>query len=126
MPPNQRWTYFTDQEVIGLDHEFVAKLDLARKIAGIPFVITSGFRTHQANQSLIGAVPDSAHTKGLAVDLRVRTSEEAGIICDALASAGIYRRGIYVNTDSQPVHVHCDVDPEKQPARCIYVREEQN
>lgn len=127
MPERRTWNHFTDQEVEGLQHDFIEKLDIARKIAGIPFVIKSGFRTLEKNQSLRGAVADSAHTKGLAVDLRVYSSEEAGIICDALADAGILRRGIYISKSTmQPVHVHCDVDPDKQPERCIYVRFEEN
>jgi hypothetical protein len=129
-----KWEFFTDREVEGLQHDFIAKLVDARRrtIAldpwkkGIPFIITSGYRSPEKNQSILGtdAVPDSAHLKGLAVDLLCKTSEEAGIICDALAAAGILRRGIYVNSQWQPVHVHCDVDPEKKPERCIYIRKE--
>lgn len=111
MPPSYR--YFKPEEVEGLNEEFVAKLDQARHIAGIPFVITSGFRSPEKNQSVVGAVPDSAHTKGLAVDLRVDNSHEVSLIFDACKQVGITRRGVYVDKDFVPVHVHVDVDPDK-------------
>jgi len=125
MPPDKRWTYFTDEEVANLDTEFVAKLDQARHIAGIPFVITSGFRSPEKNESILGAgaVADSAHLKGLAVDLRVENSHEVALILDAVKTVGITRRGVYVNQDFQPVHVHVDLDPEK-PDEVIFIRQE--
>lgn len=107
------WKYFTTEEVEGLDEEFVAKLDQARHLAGFPFVITSGFRTLEKNQSIIGAVPDSSHLKGLAVDLKVENSHEVSLIVDACKAVGITRRGIYVDSENFPTHVHIDMDPEK-------------
>lgn len=123
MPPNQRWNFFTEQEVEGLNEEFVAKLDMARKIAGIPFIITSGFRSPEKNKSIIGSVPDSAHLKGLAVDLRVENAHEVSLIFDAAKEVGITRRIVYVDEKFQPVHVHLDVDPDKV-AEVISVRPE--
>src|SRR6267142_626505 len=111
MPPTYKW--FRAEEVEGLDEEFVAKLDQARNLAGFPFVITSGFRTLTQNESLVGAVPDSAHLKGLAVDLAVSNDHEVSLIVDAAKTVGITRRGIYVNSAGTPTHVHLDVDPEK-------------
>lgn len=119
------WKYFTDQEVIGLDPTFVEKLEKARELAGIPFIISSGYRSPEKNQSVIGAVPDSSHTKGLAVDLRVRTSRETALIIDAAKSAGIDRRGIYVDSYWNPRHVHIDVDPEKV-TEVLFIKLEQN
>ena len=111
MPPEYK--YFTPEEVAGLDQEFVAKLDQARNIAGFPFVITSGFRTFEANQSIIGSVPDSSHLKGLAVDLAVSNDHEVSLIVDAAKAVGITRRGIYINAAGVPTHVHIDIDPDK-------------
>lgn len=124
MPP--KWTYFSDEEVKGLNEDFVAKLDMARKIAGIPFVITSGLRTSEKNQSVIGSVPDSAHLKGLAVDLRVSSSQEVAKILDAASAVGIVRRGVYVNSSFQPIHVHLDDDPEKlaKTGSVVFIKKE--
>lgn len=98
-----RWTYFKESEVEGLDPEFVAKLDLARSKAGIPFVITSGKRS-QENNSAIGGVGDSSHLRGLAVDLRCSSSPDRYKMILALLSVGIKRIGIYDK------HCHVDAD----------------
>jgi uncharacterized protein YcbK (DUF882 family) len=120
-----KWVYFQDSEVEGLKDEFIVKLDKARGIAGIPFIITSGFRSIQKNESVVGAVPDSSHTKGLAVDLRVRTSREAALIIDSAKEAGIDRRGIYVDSYWNPRHIHLDCDPDKI-ADVLFIKQEQN
>lgn len=57
----KNWKYFTDSEVEGLDTELIAMLDMARGIAGIPFRLTSTTGGQHA--------PNSAHYKGLAVDI---------------------------------------------------------
>ncbi len=129
MPPVYR--HFKPEEVVGLDPEFCSKLDLAteKTIAlseehrRVPFVITSGFRSPEKNLSVIGAVPDSAHLKGLAVDLRIESSHEVWVMVAALTSVGINRIGVYVNKDWQPIHLHCDVDPEKV-SQVLFVKSE--
>lgn len=123
VPPEYK--YFKAEEVVGLDQEFIAKLDRARGIAEIPFVITSGFRTPDENVALVatGAVPDSAHLQGLAVDLRVKNSREVFLILSACFSVGINRFGIYVGPDDVPTHVHLDVATDRVP-EVIYVKHE--
>lgn len=119
------YKYFTDDEVRGLDVTFVQKLENAREFCGIPFIITSGLRSPQENQSLTGAVSDSAHLKGLAVDLLVHSSEEVGKMVQALNMFGILRVGIYVDDNWTPIHLHCDLDSTK-PTPCIFVLKEKN
>ncbi len=106
------WKYFKDEEVVGLDPQFVTQLDKARDIAGFPFVITSGFRSPEANQSIIGAVPNSAHLAGLAVDLAVENDHQVYLLISSGASVGITRFGIYINSDGKPTHVHMDVSKD--------------
>lgn len=122
MPPKYR--HFTEEEVEGLNEEFCALLDRARHVADVPFVITSGLRSPEKNNSVIGAVPDSAHLKGLAVDLRVSNSQEVSRIVQGCIAMGIERIGIYVDKNMQPVHLHVDVDPEKEPKECIFIKQE--
>lgn len=117
------WKYFTAEEVEGLDDEFVAKLDQARHAAQTPFVITSGFRTPEKNQSVVGAVPDSSHLKGLAVDLLIENSHQVWQIVAGLLTVGINRIGIYVNKENVPTHIHCDTDPDKVP-EVIFIKQE--
>lgn len=119
MPPE--FNFFIATEVVGLDTEFVSKLDLATAKTAeisvekrrIPFVITSGFRTPEKNLSVIGSVPDSSHLKGLAVDLLVTNTHEVWVIVAALIMVGIKRIGVYVDKNDQPTHIHADMDPEK-------------
>lgn len=106
---NSRWTYFTDQEVLGLDNELIAMLDKARHVAGVPFVLTSTVRTCAANQVALGA-EHSTHMKGLAVDIGLGHlapgAEQDGArfnILDGLYTVGFKRLGLY------QAHIHCDI-----------------
>lgn len=131
MPPN--YIHFKSEEVVGLDPDLVAKLDLAtaktadisRERRRIPFIITSGLRTPEKNLSVIGAVPDSAHLTGHAVDLLVCSSHEVWVMVAALNSVGIGRIGIYVNKNWEPVHLHCDNDSSKID-QVLFIKQEAN
>lgn len=106
-------TYFTDEEVKGLDKELVSKLETARKAAGVPFRITSGLRTCAANTVAMG-VEGSAHLKGLAVDLAIESGLDRFAIVRGLLAAGFVRVGVYNR------HVHVDLDAEK-PQNVLWV-----
>ena len=94
--------------------EFIALLQKARDIAGIPFVINSGFRTTAYNKK-IGGVVNSAHTKGKAVDIAIKNDRERYIILNALILAGFKRIGIYMT------FIHCDND-DSLPMRVIWYK----
>lgn len=107
-----KWQYFSDDEVKNLSTELVAKLDQARHIAKISFVILSGYRTPEHNFE-VGGVDDSAHTKGLAVDLMCNDSHMAGCIKRGLYAVGFNRIGNYFKivdgkTYWSGIHVDCD------------------
>ncbi|KQC10526.1 MAG: peptidase M15, partial [Candidatus Cloacimonas sp. SDB] len=57
-------------ETSNISANLVLKLDLARELAETPFIITSGYRCPKHNRE-VGGVKDSAHVKGLAVDIAV-------------------------------------------------------
>lgn len=99
--------YFSLEEVQGLQIALVLMLDKAREEAGIPFIITSGFRTEDQNRR-IGGVTDSSHLKGLAVDLRCKTDQERYKIFKGLVLAGFNR--IEIAKD----HIHADIDKMKK------------
>jgi zinc D-Ala-D-Ala carboxypeptidase len=80
-------------------------LDMARELAGIPFVINSGYRT-KAHNSRVGGKDNSAHCEGYAVDIRTTPQTQERII-KALRDAGFTRIGIY------KTFVHADNDPTK-------------
>ena len=105
------WRYFSESEVRGLETEFIAKLEKARHEAGIPFIITSGKRTAEAN-STAGGVQDSAHLQGRAVDLRSTSSSSHFKIVKGAILAGIRRIGVYRGSDGSPTHIHLDQSTE--------------
>lgn len=105
---SSRWHFFSDDEVEGLDTELVAMLDWARGRAGVPFIITSGKRSPEHNES-VGGVQDSAHTKGLGVDIRCADGNARFRMITALLLAGFKRIGVYDK------HLHVDIDGSLAP-----------
>jgi len=108
------YKYFSEKEVDKLDTDFVLLLDKARGLAGIPFIINSGYRSAMQNK-LVGGVPGSAHTKGLAVDLRALNGSESYAIIKAAMDVGIKRIGI----NREKKFIHLDVDTSK-PSPTVY------
>lgn len=96
-----------------MSHEFILRLDEARSIAKLPFKINSGMRTKFWNEHLASkgykVAKNSAHMKGLAVDIRVKTSRERYIILNALQEVGLTRFGI------GKTFLHVDCDSSKTP-----------
>lgn len=84
----------------------VKMLDEARHIAGIPFVITSGYRC-PINNLNVGGSPKSSHLRGLAADIQCLTSRARFVILDAVSQVRFDRIGI---ADS---FIHVDDDPYK-------------
>lgn len=103
--------HFSEAETKGLSPNLVGMLDTAREAAGIPFVITSGYRDPEHNQG-VGGVKESAHTKGLAVDIRAPNNQIGKIIAFGLGVAGFKRFIAY------SAHIHVDIDTSKNP--CVY------
>lgn len=90
--------YFTDAEVAGLEPALVERLIEARGRAKVPFVITEGRASGGSH------VANSAHARGLAVDLRAHDGITRFKIVAALLDAGFVRIGVYDK------HIHADVD----------------
>lgn len=99
-----------------MDSNFLAMLDDARGIAGIPFTITSGYRTISHN-AYVGGVQagvnskGSSHLFGYAADIAAPTSRRRYIIVKALLQAGFTRIGI----SGKNGFIHVDNDPDKDP-----------
>ena len=96
-----------------MDSTFIYMLDSARTIAGIPFVINSGYRSEPHNRYVNGVL-GSAHTKGHAADIKVTNSNERKIILESLQKVGFNRFGI------GRTFIHVDNDPSK-PADVIWL-----
>lgn len=78
------------------DPDLLDMLQEARTEAGVPFVITSGYRPGD----------DGAHGRRLAVDIRCSESRPRFRILRGLILAGFNRIGIYDQ------HIHADCDPD--------------
>ena len=121
-----RWQYFDPEReprLKGLDYTLIDLLDKAREIAGIPFIITSGIRSEEANR-MVGGVPNSAHVLGLAADLRCGSAYECFKIVNALLKVGAMRIVIGIRTEAHQVvyhNIHVDVDLNK-PAPILAVK----
>lgn len=94
---------------------FLTKLDLARSIAGVPFRITSGWRSKSRNERVGGKI-NSSHLVGKAADIACIDSRSRFIIVKALIEAGFNRIGINAGRG----FIHVDNDPAKDPD-CIFL-----
>lgn len=79
--------------VENMSDRFIEKLTIARHNAGIPFVISSGYRCQKHNRE-VGGVEDSAHTNGFAADIHVHNSRERFLMLKSLFAVGFSRIGI--------------------------------
>lgn len=93
---------------------FLHKLDEARAIAGVPFKITSGYRSEKHNATVGGRV-GSSHLKGVAVDIRCNNSADRTKIINALVKVGLGRRLGIAKT-----FLHTDDDKDKPAAIWLY------
>lgn len=115
--------YFTDSEfkraspacsLSDMSPQFMKFLDEARKNAGIPFVISSAYRSveHELKRGRAGT---SSHCKGIAVDIACSSSLNRLKIVQALLDCGAVRIGIH------PKFIHVDLDYTKP--QCIWLYE---
>lgn len=87
-----------------MDAEFLAILDRIREDAGIPLFLNCAYRS-KAHDLSKGRSGNSAHTRGLAVDIRCTTSANRFRIVEAALANGITRIGIgktFVHIDNDP------------------------
>ena len=84
----------------------ISKLDTAREVAGIPFVLTSAYRSSEHDRSK-GRSGTGAHTIGRAIDIRCNTSRNRFLVVNALLKAGFKRIGVgktFVHADDSETH----------------------
>lgn len=100
--------YFKEIDDGNMDQEFLLKLDRAREVAQIPFVINSAWRSVEKNKK-VGGKSNSSHLKGLAVDISVTDSRSRFIVLKALIQVGFNRIGV------AKTFIHVDDDKDKDP-----------
>lgn len=86
-----------------MSQELMDMLDKCRALAGIPFVLTSAYRNPDKNRK-VGGVANSAHTKGLAVDISCANGSIRWLIVINALNVGFRRIGI------GKTFVHLDID----------------
>lgn len=96
-----------------MDLDFIKTLNSIRHTAGIPMVITSGYRSPEHNEK-IGGVKNSSHLKGVAADIAVNNSADRIKIVAAAIAHKVRRIGV---ADG---FIHLDQDREKKPALWLY------
>lgn len=91
-----------------MNKDFIAMLDKARERAGIPFKITSGYRTRAYQDQLskrgYKTSADSAHPLGLAADIECKDNKSRMKMLEALLHVGFNRIGLSKN------FIHVDID----------------
>lgn len=85
------------------------RLDEARRICGMPFIITSAYRSKEYERKK-GRTGTSSHCKGVAVDLHCGSAHVRYRMLYSLVVAGFKRIGIYEN------FIHADLDEDKVSA----------
>ena len=84
----------------------ISKLDTAREIVGIPFSLSSAFRSDEWDISR-GRTGTGSHTLGQAVDIRCTNQRDRFLMICALLQAGFNRIGIgdtFIHADDSEVH----------------------
>lgn len=90
-----------------IDSDFLEMIDKARRIAGVPFKVNSGFRCE--NHRLSKKNPTSSHIKGIAADIHFTDGKNLALIMGGLGGAGFERFGI----DFKNKFIHADCDEDK-------------
>ena len=89
-----------------MNQDFIDLLDKARERAGVPFRITSGYRSEQHNKD-VGGVKNSSHRYGLAADISCVNSARRFLIIEALLYVGFTRIGV------ADTFIHVDLSIDK-------------
>jgi zinc D-Ala-D-Ala carboxypeptidase len=119
---NIKLTYFKLKEFdqpgipgshIHMDLNLLILIDKIRHRAGIPFRITSAYRSPEYNATLKNASNTSAHCLGKAVDISATDSNSRYKIIEAAVHFGIQRIGI------SPKFIHLDI--KEKPARVAWL-----
>lgn len=98
------YKWFQTSEIVNLDPMLVEMLDKARDLAMTPFKINSGYRTPEHNLT-VGGEPNSAHIRGLAVDLACTNDTKRSMMLKGLLDCGTP-----VFIEIAQAHIHVDID----------------
>lgn len=99
-----------DGEVINnLQYGVSMILDPLRRKLQKPVIVTSGYRCEALNRA-VGGVPNSWHTRGNAVDIKVKSEDEAREIFDILKTLPSIDTVLFEHSKSaQWIHIQWDM-----------------
>lgn len=89
-----------------MNQDTINRLDNARSIAGIPFLLSSAKRSKEWDIKF-GRSGTGSHTEGKAVDIKCNSSMNRFLIVSALLKAGFTRIGIaktFIHADDSERH----------------------
>ncbi len=89
-----------------MNEVFMDLLDSARNLSGVPFILTSAYRSKKWEKEQ-GRDGSSSHTKGIAVDIKCVSSYVRHRILNSLLTMGFNRIGIGED------FIHVDLDKDK-------------
>ena len=100
---------------------FLDFIDELRNRCKFPFVITSGFRTHEYNNSLVEsprykASSKSSHLKGIAADVSIRDSKRRALFIGHAVEL-CHELDLPVRVGISSTFCHIDLDTEKNSPR---------
>lgn len=95
-----------------MDEQLLEQLDLLREKLGFPLRINSGYRTEAHNKKVKGSL-NSAHTRGLAVDIQAMSGRARFDIVVTALELGFKRIGV------AKTFIHLDMDTSL-PGQCIW------
>lgn len=114
--------YFTEEEfnkarpscsLRDMNEQFMARLDEARHLSGVPFIVNSAYRSKQYEIEK-GRTGTSSHCLGLAIDLACSSNFNRLCIIEALLRVGFRRIGI------GKTFIHVDYDSTKNASIWLY------
>ena len=98
-----------------MDINLLMLVDKMRHRSGIPYKITSAYRSAEYNATLKNSSKNSAHILGKAVDISAPDSKTKYLIIEAAIHFGIERIGIASN------FIHIDIQEEtEKPTKVIW------
>ena len=115
------YKYFKPSEIVNLNPNLVKILDQAREIAGVPFIISNGFRTPAQNAAIPGSAKNSPHMRGLAADLRCRDSITRSKMLWGLMQ---FRNVLFIEVAGG--HLHVDIDAGVHPMGSVMWGDDSN
>ena len=100
------WEYFTVEELrcehcgeMHMDNTFMHRMVLLRRACSFPFIVTSGYRCPEYNNSISTTGLNGPHTTGRAMDIHVTGEEALEVVSKATAygmtGVGIKQKGAY-------------------------------